>query len=164
MKPNSIPAETQLALILYLLAHDYSLSTLEDVFGWSISTNDQTFNPVCRILVEKLYDQYVKPPSTGEEWRAEAKGFFEKYEFLKTILVLRRYSISNTGLVGFNKRFLYATVGAPGSTHDARLLRHISLFNDILNGDAIPDKYIELDDFETMPLVPVGDNAFSKFA
>ena len=67
------------------------------------------------------------------------------------------------GLVGFNKRFLYASVGGPGSTHDARLLCHTSLF-DILIGDAISDKQIELDNFGTVPLVTVGNNAFPKFA
>ena len=41
------------------------------------------------------------------------------------------------GLVAHNKRFLYAAVGAPGSTHDARLLRHTSLFKDIVSSDAI---------------------------
>ena len=38
------------------------------------------------------------------------------------------------GLVGFNKRFLYATIVAPGNIHDAGLLRHTSLFKSILNG------------------------------
>ena len=68
------------------------------------------------------------------------------------------------GLVGFDKRFLYATVGAPGSTHYARLLRHTFLFKNILNGGAIPDKRIELGDFGTVPLVTVGYNAFPIFA
>ena len=38
------------------------------------------------------------------------------------------------------------------------------IFKDILNGDAIPDKGIELGDFETVLLVTVGDNIFPKFA
>ena len=36
-------------------------------------------------------------------------------------------------LVGRNKRFLNLTVGAPGSTHDARFLRNTGLFKQILN-------------------------------
>lgn len=31
-----------------------------------------------------------------------------------------RHSVSNMGLVGYNKRFLDLTVGVPDSTHDAR--------------------------------------------
>ena len=29
--------------------------------------------------------------------------------------------MTNLGLIGYNKSFLYAAVGAPGSTYDARL-------------------------------------------
>ena len=68
------------------------------------------------------------------------------------------------GLVAHNKHFFYAAVGAPGSTHDARLLRHTSLFKDIASGDAIPDQQLELGDFGTTPLVTLGDSAFPKFA
>ena len=81
MKPNPIAPATQLALTLYRLPHGCSLSTLEDVFGWSIPTNDRTFNYVCRVLVQRLYDRYVRLPETEEEWTAEIKGFTENYEF-----------------------------------------------------------------------------------
>ena len=54
VKPNPIPLEIQLTLILYFFAHGCSLSTLEDVFGYSNSTKYQTFNHVCRILVQRL--------------------------------------------------------------------------------------------------------------
>ena len=53
-----------------------------------------------------------------------------------------RCSISNMGFAEFNKHFLYAAVGAPGSTHDVRFLCRTSLFKDILNGHAILDKHI----------------------
>ena len=68
------------------------------------------------------------------------------------------------GLIAHNKRFFYAAVGAPGSTHDARLLRHTLLFKDIVTGDAIPDQQLELGDFSTIPLVTLGYRAFPKFA
>ena len=181
MKPNPITPATQLAITLYRLAHGCSLSALEDVFGWSIPANDKTFNYVCRVLVQRLYDRYVRLPETEEEWTAEIKGFTENYEFpcvgawdgfhvyvssqLKSYFSFKkRYSISNNGLVAHNKRILYAAAGAPGSTHDARLLRHTSLFKDIVSGDAIPDQQLELGDFGTIPLVTVGDSAFPKFA
>ena len=35
-------------------------------------------------------------------------------------------------LVGNNKRILYAAVGAPGTTHDARMLKRTQLYHDIL--------------------------------
>ena len=131
MKPNPMLAEpkAQLVLTLYRFAHGCSLSTLEVVFGWSVSTNDQTFSHVYRKLIQRRYDWYVKLPNTDEKWRAEIKVFLENYEFpcvdtwygfhvyisakLKNYFSFKkRYSISNIGLDGFNKRFVYAAVGA----------------------------------------------------
>ena len=42
------------------------------------------------------------------------------------------YTMSSLGLVGYNKAFLYAAVRAPGSTHDARLLKSTCLYQSIL--------------------------------
>ena len=72
--------------------------------------------------------------------------------------------MTNLGLISYNKRFLYAAVGAPGSTHDARLLRHTSLYKEVISGGAIPYRQRVLGDFDTVPLVTIGDNAFPKFA
>ena len=56
------------------------------------------------------------------------------------------------GLIGCNKRFLYLTAGAPGSTHDAHLLRWTKVFKDIIAGDATPAKVIKLgDEFGEIP-------------
>ena len=70
--------------------------------------------------------------------------------------------MKNLGLVGYNERFLYAAVGAPGSTHDARLLKESSVFHKILKGDVLPDRVISLGDFGYVPLV--GDRAFPQFS
>ena len=69
------------------------------------------------------------------------------------------------GLVGFNKRFLGATVGAPGSTHDARLLRYTEIFRQFQSGDCLPDKCVNLGDgLGHVPLVTVGGSAFPRFS
>ena len=72
--------------------------------------------------------------------------------------------MSNLELVGYNKRFLYCGVGAPGSTHDSRMLRSISLYEKIISGNIIPDKGITLGDFGKITLVTIGDVAFRKRA
>ena len=36
--------------------------------------------------------------------------------------------MTNLGLTGYNNRFLYAAVGAPGNTHDARLLKESYIY------------------------------------
>ena len=72
--------------------------------------------------------------------------------------------MANLGLVGFSKRFRYATVGAHGSTHDARLLQEPSIYIAILHGDIMLDNVIQLDDFGEILLVTIGDSAFPQYA
>ena len=94
-------------------------------------------------------------PATNDEWADELKGFMKNYGFpciaawdgfhvylsthLKQYFSLKKkYTVTNLGLISYNKRSLYAAVGAPGSTHDSRLLKNCSLYKKILAGDAIP--------------------------
>ena len=109
----------------------------------------KTFNFVCRILVAKFFDRYVRLPETDEEWEAEMKGFIENYEFpcvgvwdgfhvpvstkLKSFYGFKkRYIVSNLDLV------IHAAVVTPGSTHDAGLLRNRSIYEAILDNRAVP--------------------------
>ena len=72
--------------------------------------------------------------------------------------------MTNLGLVGYNKRFLYAPVDAPGSTHNARLLKESFIFHKILKGHVLPDRVFSLGDFGYVPLVTVGGSAFPQFS
>ena len=91
-------------------------------------------------MVASLYDRYVLLPTTDEEWENEIRVFLENYEFpcvgawggfyvyinsqLKNYFSFKkRYSMTNLDLTGYNSHFLYTVVGAPGNTHDARLLK-----------------------------------------
>ena len=117
-----------------------------------------------------LYDRYVPLPTTDEEWQSKVRVFLENCEFpcvgawdgfhvyinnqLKNYFSFKkRCSMMNLGLIGYNKRFLYAAVGAPGSTHDARLLKESSIYSDIINGNVIPERVVQLGDFGEIPLV-----------
>ena len=181
LKPNPTSTHRQLALTIYRLATGCSFSTLEDLFGVSVSSASTFFNKVCRVIVANIYDLYVTLPSTDKEWEAELKGFIENYEFpcvgawdgfhvivsskLKGYYSFKKkYTVNNLGLVSYNKRFLYAAVGAPGSTHDARLLKSASIYQEILSGSVIPDRKIALGDFGEIPLVTIGDSAFPRFS
>ena len=179
LNPFPTTPDRQLAMTLYRLTHGCSFSTVGDLFGVSISLAAQTFNKIMRLLVVKMYDSYVTLPSSEQEWEAELRGFIENYEFpcvgawdgfhvyisskLKSFFSFKkRYTMSNLALVGFNKRILYAAVGAPGSTHDARMLRNTEIYQQILNGDIIPNITIHLDGAGEIPLVTVGDSAFPR--
>ena len=145
-----------------------------------MSLAEQVFASVSRELIRNLFTEFVKIPNTKEERRQEASGFIENYGFpcigawdgfhvyvstkLKNFYSFKkRYTISNMGLIGHNKRFLAATVNAPGSTHDARLLKSTEVFKGILDGKVLPNKSINLGDkFGEIPSVDGRRQCISK--
>ena len=76
----------------------------------------------------------------------------------------KRYTVNNLGLVSYNERFFYAVVGAPGGTHDVRLLKSVSIYSDIINGLVTPDRKMALGNFGEISLVTMGDSAFLQFS
>ena len=76
----------------------------------------------------------------------------------------KKYTVNNLALTSYNKRFLYAAVGAPGSTHDARMLKESSFFDEVLSGRALPDRKINLGEFGDISLVTIRDSAFPRFS
>ena len=179
MKPFPTPPEKLLGLTLYRLAHGCSFPTVGALFGVSESLASTTFNKVVRVLVATMYDDYVKLPSSSNEWQEQLKGFIENYEFpcvgawdgfhvyvsskIKSYFSFnKRYTMSSLGLIGYNKSFHYAAVGAPGSTHDARMLKSTRLYQSILDGKVLPEKTMYLEDSGNIPLVTVGDSAFPR--
>ena len=143
--PHPIENHRQVALTIYRLAHGCSLSTLSDLFGVSHALAVETYNHAVRELSLRLYKRYVCTPRTDDECEEKLRGFIENYGFpcvgawdrfhvyvsthLKNYFSFKkRYSVSNMGLVSYNKRFLDVTVGAPGSTHDSRFLKYTNVF------------------------------------
>ena len=52
----------------------------------------------------------------------------------------KMYRVNNLALTSYNKRFLYTVVGAPGITHDERMLKESSTFDEVLkSGRVLPD-------------------------
>ena len=175
--PNPTPPSTQLSLCLYRLASGCTLLTVGDLFGVAESTAQGIFADVCKALVECLYDRYVQMPKGIDEWSEELKNFLENWHFpcvgawggfhvyvstrLKNFYSFKkRYSITNMALIGYNKRFLWASIGAPGSTHDARLLRTSRIYSDIENGLVFPQTLLNLHPHGSIPFTTVGDSAF----
>ena len=182
LQPNPIEAHRQLALTLCGLAHGCSYQVIEDVLGVSKALASEMLNYVIPIMVVDLYNRCVALSKTIEERKEELKGFIENYSFpcigawsgfhVHVATGLRnhysfkyKYTISNMGLVRYNKRFLHVTCNAPGSTHDARLLRLTKVFSEIQSGRTVPQKYLDLGErLAEIPLVMIGDTAFPQFA
>ena len=73
------------------------------------------------------------------------------------------YSIVLMALVDAEYRVIWASVGAPGNTHDSTLLQSTDLCRKIVEGDFIPNvaqkKKKKIEDLEILPLI-LGDGAF----
>ena len=177
LEPFPTTPEQQLGLTLYRLAHGCSFSTVADLFGVSISPAGQTYKKVTRVLVAQIYNTFALLSQNQAGWETEPKNVIENYEFrcvgdwdgfhvyvrskLKSYFSFKkRYTVSNLALVWYNKRILYAAVGVPRNTHDARMLKNTQLYQKRLEGDAIPKLNICLAGAGTTPMVTVGDSAF----
>lgn len=179
-KPVPVPPHTRLAICLYRLAHGCTYNTLGDLFGVAESTAAVVFNEVCKVLVSTFYDQFVYLPRNSNEWKQELQSFLENWEFpcvgawdgfhvfistkLKNYFSFKkRYSVSSMGFIASNKRFFWAAVGAPGSTHDSRLLRSCTLFDDIQQGHVFPSASLRTSEYGEIPFTTVGDSAFPRY-
>ena len=135
------------------------------------------FQDVCKAIVQCLYDKFVYLPRNIDEWSQELKNFLENWEFpcvgawdgfhvyistkLKNFYSFKkRYSVTNMGFIGQNKRFMWAAVGAAGSTHDSRLLKNCNIYSDINNGLVFPNNSLSLSSYGEIPIATVGDSAF----
>lgn len=66
------------------------------------------------------------------------------------------------GLIGANNRFLWAAVGAPGSTHDSRLLGSSDLYTKIQCRNVFPNTTLRLPEHGDIPITTAGDSAFPQ--
>ena len=61
-----------------------------------------------------------------------------------------------------NKRIFLAAIGAPGSTHDAVMLKSTQLYRDILRKNVIPNIQLHLQRSGEILLCTIGDRVFSR--
>ena len=62
--------------------------------------------------------------------------------------------------MGYNKQFLYASVGAPCS--DAKMIKSTHIYREILNGKVISNRKLHLESGGEISLITVGDSVFSR--
>ena len=140
------------------------------------------FNKMVRLIVANFCGEYVKLLETNEVWEAEVRRFIDNYGFpcvgacdgfhvhvnsqLKCNYSFKKmYTVDNLALTSYNKRFLYAAVGAPGRTHDARMLKESSFLDEVLSGKTLPDdRKLTLCDEGDIPLVTIGDSPFLRIS
>ena len=69
------------------------------------------------------------------------------------------YSVVLLGLVDANYRFIWASLRAPGNTHDSTCFQSTSLWGDITSRKTLPGQVVEVNGIEIPPII-LGDGAF----
>lgn len=142
-------------------------------------------NETCSVIINTFWDDCVKKyfPASKDEFRQVMGKFGEEWQFpyaftavdgshlpmkcpnggahaMKQYFNFKGfYSIVLMALVDAEYRFIWASVGAPGNTHDSTLLQSTDLWKKIVEGDFIPNVAQKMDNVEIPPLI-LGDGAF----
>ena len=69
------------------------------------------------------------------------------------------YSVVLLGLVDANYRFIWASLRAPGNTHDSTYFQSTSLWDDITSWKTLPGQVVEVNGVEIPPII-LGDGTF----
>ncbi|CAL1596137.1 unnamed protein product [Knipowitschia caucasica] len=178
----SISAKERLVLTLRFLATGESFTSLNFQFRVGKSTISQIVSETCEALYRVLAKDYLKTPTTEEEWLDIAQEFHQKWQFPhclgaldgKHINILPpahsgsiyrnykgRFSVLMMALVDAKYQFLYVSVGAQGRASDAGVFNESdfkkALDQGLLNIPAA--KPLPLSNIQA-PFVFLGDDAY----
>ncbi|XP_041826075.1 protein ALP1-like [Melanotaenia boesemani] len=178
----AITAKERLALTLRYLATGESFASLSFHFRFGESTISMIVIETCKALHQTLRDEYLKTPTTVEEWLDVAKDFHHQWQFNhclgaidgKHIMILPpahsgstfrnykgRFSVLMMAVVDARYMFRYISVGAQNRASDAGVFPgsdfEQALDSGLLNlpaADLLPGSDIQA------PYVFLGDNAY----
>ncbi|KAK4325877.1 hypothetical protein Pmani_003581 [Petrolisthes manimaculis] len=179
---ESVSAGERLTLTLRYLATGETQVSLACQFRISHNLISAIIPEVCRAIYQVLKDEYVKLPSTEEEWRAIAHGYFAEWNYPlclgaldgKRILICKppnsgsdyydykgHFSLIMMALVDASYKFMYVDVGAIGRSSDGGVWDKCTL------KEGIETKLLNIPEPEEIPFtrkkIPytiVGDDAF----
>ena len=179
----AIPVEQRIAIALRFVATGESYQSLEYHFRVSNSLISFIVPEVMTAIYEEYKDEYMKCPSTAEEWKEVAEGFDDRWQFPHTIGSLdgkhirikappksgsRSYNYKGyfsfvlLGLVDSAYKFLYVNIGQPGSNSDGGIFNTSSLGLDITNNTAgLPNKEPLPNDNLDLSYHIIADDAFA---
>ena len=172
----------KLAITLRYLASGNSYHSLSYSFRVPHNTISGLVKEVCQALVAELEEEVFKFPTNPQEWRQIAERFGTRWNFHHACgaidgkhvaikapkdsgTVYHNYkgffSIILLGLVDADYKFLWADVGANGSTSDCAVFNASPLRAALETGDiGFPDAEPLPNDDHNIPYFLVGDDAF----
>ena len=176
--------EMRLGICLYRLRGDY-MYTIGEMAGIAESTVCQIVIEVSEAIVETLWkdgvDKYF--PQTEKDFKTGLLDMDEEWQFpfafcgidgshlpikcpnggsesMKQYYNFKNfYSVILLALVDAKYRIIWASLGAPGNTHDSTYFQSTSLWEHITNGRVLPELVQEIDNVEIPPMI-LADGAF----
>ena len=175
----------RLAICIYKLTRgDYNYNIAE-IAGVAESTVCQIIIDVCKAIAEKLWEESVEShfPESKEEFQEFMITMGSEWQFpyafcaidgshlpikcpdggaesMKQYFNFKNfYSIVLLALFDARYRFIWASIGAPGNTHDSTYFQSTDLWKGISEGDFIPEETCVLNNVNIPPMV-LGDGAF----
>ena len=166
-KPLSV--EEKLAVTLRFLATGESYESLQYQFRIHRTTIALFIPFVCRKIYECLKEEYLKLPSTKDEWKDIANSTQKRWQFpncigaadgkhISTIHPCGSgseffnykgfYNIVLLALIDHDYKFIYVDVGCQGCISDGGIYRHSSFYNAVMSG------ILNLPDPEPLPKSP----------
>ena len=184
---NAISPSEHLAVTLRFLATGESYTSLQYQFRINKGTISQIILRVCKAISETLSHEFIKCPTSEEEWEQIAHEFWQLPNCLgaidgKHVRILHPpgsgsdyfnykgfFSIVLLAVVGARSEFVYVDVGCQGRISDGGVFRNTDFFKalerkklNILQPSELPVDDVNYQDWR--PVIPyyfVGDDAFS---
>jgi hypothetical protein len=180
-----ISPECRLAICLYRLGRGDYPYTIAEMTGYGVSTIRQVVIEVCEAIIERLWKESVSChfPKTVEEFKEKMLDTEQLWQFPCCWAAVdgchlpiscppgreqakkeyhnfkNFYSIVLMALVDAKYRFIWASAGFPGNSHDSVILQATELWQKITSGETIPLISKKIGQSNVPPLI-VGDSAF----
>lgn len=152
---SPISAGERLSVTLRFLATGESFASLQYQFRISASTLSLIIPEVCDAIFKVLQDDYMRCPSTSDEWLRIAEIFKDRWQLPhclgavdgKHIKILHPphsgseffnykgfYSIVLLAIVDADYKFIFADVGCQGRISDGGVLRNTDFWKALIKG------------------------------
>ncbi|XP_068674456.1 uncharacterized protein [Montipora foliosa] len=176
-----LSVEKQLAITLYFLKDQGSLTMTANAFGVAHCTVSVVVRKVCNIITDVLGPRYIKLPNTVQEMKELIDGMENKYGFPQAFGCVDgthipiaqpsenphdyfsyklKYTLNVQRVCDWKGLFLDVDVKWPGSVHDGRVFGN-SRINRLLREERLPMCYKEiLPGYENIPVTLLEDPAY----
>ena len=180
-----ITPEVRLAVCLYRLGRGDYLHTISELTGLGTSTVCEIVVDVCKTIVDRLWDSCVAKhmPTDLVKLKESMVSFEELWQFpccfgtvdgchipmkcprggqesAKEYHNFKNFfSLVIMAMVDAKKRFIWASAGFPGNSHDAIIFQSTKIFKQLSENNLIPEVSKNQEGTKIYPMI-LGDSAF----